>query len=75
LLSNGEYTVMVTNAGGSWSFVRPRAAASGLTLDVTRWREDCSRDHWGQFCYVQDLRTWRMWSTGHQPLGGGSEYL
>ncbi len=69
LLSNGEYTVMVTNAGGSWSFVRPKAAAPGVTLDVTRWREDSSRDHWGQFCYVQDMWTWRLWSVAHQPLG------
>jgi len=70
LLSNGAYTVMVTNAGGSWSFLRPNASSEpALTFDVTRWREDSTRDHWGQFCYVRDLRSGRLWSTGHQPLG------
>ncbi len=69
LLSNGTYTVMVTNAGGSWSFFRPNdSSTSGIALDVTRWREDCTRDHWGQFCYVRDLRGGRLWSPGHQPL-------
>ncbi len=71
LLSNGEYTVMVTNAGGSWSFLRPggASAASETTLDVTRWREDSTRDPWGQFCYIRDLRSGRWWSAGHHPLG------
>ena len=61
LLSNGEYTVMLTNAGGSWSYCRG--------LDVTRWREDCTRDHWGQFCYIKDIRSGKLWSLAHQPLG------
>jgi cyclic beta-1,2-glucan synthetase len=61
LLSNGQYTVMLTNAGGSWSYCRG--------LDVTRWREDCTRDHWGQFCYIKDLRNGKFWSAGYHPLG------
>ena len=61
LLSNGQYTVMLTNAGGSWSYCRG--------LDVTRWREDCTRDHWGQFCYIKDIRNGKLWSVAHQPLG------
>ena len=39
--------VMVTNAGAGFSTCRG--------LDVTRWREDATRDAWGQFCYVRDL--------------------
>ena len=45
LLSNGTYTVMVTNAGGGYSTCR------GLAL--TRWREDRTTDAWGQFCFVR----------------------
>ena len=39
---------MVTNAGSGYSTCRG--------LDVTRWREDRTRDAWGQFFYVRDLR-------------------
>jgi cyclic beta-1,2-glucan synthetase len=60
LLSNGRYTVMVTNAGAGYS------NCEGLA--VTRWREDRTLDHWGQFCYVRDLRGGAVWSAGHQPV-------
>ena len=38
-------------------------------VDVTRWREDRTRDCWGQFIYVRDLRNSLVWSVGHQPIG------
>ena len=59
LLSNGWYSVMITSAAAGYSTWRD--------LDVTRWREDATRDCWGQFCYVQDL-TDNTWSVGSQPL-------
>jgi len=60
LLSNGNYLVMVTNAGAGFSRCGD--------LDVTRWREDFTRDDSGQFCYVRDLRSGLLWSAGHQPV-------
>ncbi|HEY7426013.1 MAG TPA: glucoamylase family protein, partial [Gemmataceae bacterium] len=60
LLSNGRYLVMVTNAGSGFS------RCDGL--DVTRWREDYTRDDYGQFCYIRDLRSGLLWSAGHQPV-------
>ncbi len=60
LLSSGQYSVMVTNAGGSRAVWR--------SLDVSRWREDRTRDDWGQFCYIRDLHTGVVWSAGHQPV-------
>jgi cyclic beta-1,2-glucan glucanotransferase len=60
LLSNGNYTVMITTAGGGYS----RCGA----VAVTRWREDATRDHWGSFIYVRDVRSGAVWSTGHQPI-------
>src|SRR6476659_6457508 len=60
LLSNGSYGVLITAAGagvGTWR-----------DLDVTRWREDTTRDCWGQFCYVRDLGDGTAWSAGPQPL-------
>jgi cellobiose phosphorylase len=59
LLSNGRYHVMVTNAGGSYSRWKD--------LSVTRWREDSTRDNWGNFCYVRDLDDGDFWSTTYQP--------
>jgi cyclic beta-1,2-glucan synthetase len=60
LLSSGQYSVMVTNAGSGWSV--------GRGLDVTRWREDRTCDARGQFYYVRDLRSGQTWSAAYQPL-------
>ena len=61
LLGNAPYAIMVTAAGGGYS------RASGLA--VTRWRNDATRDHFGQFCYIRDLTSGRAWSATYQPLG------
>jgi cyclic beta-1,2-glucan glucanotransferase len=61
LLSNGSYTVMVTNAGGGYS--------RRHEIAMTRWREDITTDEWGSFCYIRDLDDGRIWSTTHQPIG------
>jgi cyclic beta-1,2-glucan synthetase len=61
LLSNGNYSVMITTAGSGYS----RCEGNG----VTRWREDVTRDNWGMFVYLRDVRTGAVWSAGHQPVG------
>lgn len=58
-LSNGSYSVMVTNAGGGYSRWRDRT--------VTRYREDLTRDCWGFFLYVKDVESKRAWSAAYQP--------
>jgi cyclic beta-1,2-glucan synthetase len=60
LLSNGTYNVMVTVAGGGYSNCGANA--------VTRWREDVTRDNWGTFIYLRDVRSGAVWSAGHQPV-------
>ena len=60
LLSNGRYSVLLTEAGSGY--------ASWRGLDVTRWREDGTRDCWGQFCYVRDLDDEMVWTIGRQPI-------
>ncbi len=65
LLSNGQYSVMVTNAGGGYSAWRD--------LAVTRWCEDRTRDAWGQFVYVRDARTGRVWSAARNPVGAPAD--
>ena len=58
-LSNGAYTVIVTNAGGGASLWRGNA--------VTRLREDETRDPGGIFLYLRDVRSGAVWSTAHHP--------
>ena len=60
LLSNSAYHVMITNAGSGYSTCRG--------LDVTRWREDPTREVWGQFCYIRDVQRDLVWSAGYQPI-------
>ena len=64
LLSNGRYHVAISAAGGGWS--------RWHGLAVTRWREDATRDHWGQFCYLRDLDTGTVWSNTWQPTTRGA---
>ena len=59
LLSNGRYHVAISNAGGGYSRWRD--------LAVTRWREDATRDCWGTFVYLRDVRTREFWSVAYQP--------
>jgi cyclic beta-1,2-glucan synthetase len=71
LLSNGAYTVMLTNAGSGYSQWRNADTAPIL---VTRWQDDATRDHWGSFLYLRDLRSGRVWSAGYAPTGSEPEY-
>ncbi len=59
LLSNGRYSVMVTNAGGGYS--------KWKNIALTRWREDCTCDNWGTFCFIRDLENDNYWSASFQP--------
>ncbi len=59
LLSNDNYHVMVTNAGGGYSRWKG--------LAVTRWIEDDTRDNWGSFLYIRDLQNLDVWSNTFQP--------
>jgi cyclic beta-1,2-glucan synthetase len=58
-LSNGNYTTVVTNAGGGASFCRGRA--------VTRHREDPTADPGSQYLYLRDVRSGATWSATFQP--------
>ncbi|HET9836201.1 MAG TPA: glycosyl transferase family 36, partial [Rhodanobacteraceae bacterium] len=69
LLANGEYAVMLTDAGSGYSRWR--------NLAITRWREDATCDPWGCWFYLRDVRSgeerhpWPKapWSPTLQPLG------
>ncbi|MFU8890591.1 MAG: GH36-type glycosyl hydrolase domain-containing protein [Anaerosomatales bacterium] len=59
-LSNGRYSVMVTNGGGGYSRYKG--------ISVTRYREDITRDCWGHFFYLRDVDSGAVWSAAHNPV-------
>ena len=58
-LSNGRYSVMVTNGGGGYSRCNDVA--------ITRYREDLTRDCWGTFFYVRDTESGAVFSAPYNP--------
>jgi cyclic beta-1,2-glucan synthetase len=60
LLSNGRYAVMITAAGAGYSRWRD--------LDLTRWREDSTREDCGSWVYLRDVESGEVWSAGFQPI-------
>jgi cyclic beta-1,2-glucan synthetase len=61
LLSNGQYTVMITAAGSGYS--------RWGNIAVTRWREDATCDDSGSYVFIRDVRSGEVWSAGFQPSG------
>ncbi|NOT33178.1 MAG: hypothetical protein HOP12_03310 [Candidatus Eisenbacteria bacterium] len=59
-LSNGQYTAVVTHAGGGASSWRGRS--------VTRQREDATCDAGSHFIYLRDVRSGLLWSAAYQPV-------
>lgn len=66
-ISNGQYSVMMTNSGAGFSRYN--------NICLSRWREDVTRDAWGMFFYVQNLNSGEVWSAAYQPCrNSGEEY-
>jgi cyclic beta-1,2-glucan synthetase len=68
LLSNGSYSVLLSNRGGGFSRWK--------NVDLTRWRADAALDPWGTWIYIQDMQKkdkvpgYSTWSAAHQPIPG-----
>ncbi|HSJ88151.1 MAG TPA: glucoamylase family protein [Anaerolineales bacterium] len=58
-LSNGNYTVLITASGSGFSRWKD--------FDLSRWRADPTLDDWGQWIYVEDRLTGKLWSATPQP--------
>jgi len=58
LLSNRNYSVMISTAGGGYSKCGDNA--------ISRWKEDSTRDHWGNFIFIRGAES--LWSTSYQPF-------
>jgi cellobiose phosphorylase len=59
LLSNEKYSLMITNTGGGYS--------RWGDIEIYRWRADTTRDSWGNFCYIKDMKSGEVWSAAYQP--------
>jgi cyclic beta-1,2-glucan synthetase len=66
LLGNLPYATIISNSG------------SGISrygdLAVNRWRNDGTRDDYGQWCYLRDVTAGKVWSAGHQPVCAEAEW-
>lgn len=60
LLGGAPYSTLVTNAGGGISRYGDIA--------INRWRIDPTRDGYGQWCYLRDVTSGKVWSATHQPV-------
>ena len=65
LNSNGRYSVMVTNNGGSYS--------KWKGFDITRWRSDSAKDSYGSVVWLRDERSGSAWSPCLHPTGAMGE--
>ncbi len=61
ILSQGDTSLLITNAGSGYSQWREFA--------LTRWQADTTLDQWGTWIYLQDLESGALWSAACQPIG------
>ncbi|HPI40962.1 MAG TPA: glucoamylase family protein, partial [Pseudobdellovibrionaceae bacterium] len=59
LLSNGNYSLMLSSTGSGYSKYQD--------LAISRWREDVTRDNWGTFFYLKDIESNKIGSATYQP--------
>lgn len=64
-ISNGQYSVMLTNSGSGFSRFK--------NIALSRWREDVTSDSWGMYFYIQNLNSGEVWSATHQPCRDSGE--
>jgi cyclic beta-1,2-glucan synthetase len=61
-LSNGRYSLMISNAGAGVSRWQDVA--------LTRWRADTTLDQWGTWLYIQDIEHDVLWLAAPRPMAG-----
>ena len=66
VISNGDYSIIVSQTGGGFSF-RDNAEQNRLT----RLYQDIIRDNWGKYFYIRDKKTGKYFSTSLKPMMEG----
>ena len=59
ILTNGDYSVVLTDRGTGYS--------KNKDVAITRWREDSTLDSYGMFCFVRNTETDGVWSCAYAP--------
>ncbi len=65
VISNGDYSMMVSQMGGGFSF-RGNAEQNR----ITRLYQDIVKDNWGKYFYLRDKQSGRFWSAALNPVKG-----
>ena len=60
ILSNGDYSVVLTDRGTGYS--------KNKEIAVTRWREDSTLDQYGMFFFLRNVETDAIWSCAYAPF-------
>lgn len=60
ILSNGNYSVLLTDQGCGFS--------KSKSCSISRWREDHLTSQYGMFFYVKNLTNNQIWSAAYAPL-------
>ncbi|WP_231701848.1 GH36-type glycosyl hydrolase domain-containing protein [Crassaminicella thermophila] len=60
MLSNGKYSVMVTDGGSGYS--------KKENIQITRWREDALSRKYGNFIFLKNINTNKIWSATIDPI-------
>ena len=68
VISNGDYSFVVSQMGGGFSF-RNNAEQNRLT----RLFQDLIKDNWGKYFYIRDKKTGKYFSTSLKPVMSGAE--
>ncbi|MFW6278947.1 MAG: GH36-type glycosyl hydrolase domain-containing protein [Bacillota bacterium] len=63
IISNGDYSFMVSQAGGGYSW-RGNSHENRLTRNF----QDVIKDNWGKYIYIRDDESDEYWSAGWQPV-------
>jgi cyclic beta-1,2-glucan synthetase len=67
ILSNGNYSMMISNSGSGYS--------KKEDMTVYRWKEDVTTDSSGLFFYVKNINSNEYWSAAYEPCKDeGEEY-
>ena len=66
VISNGDYSIIVSQTGGGFSF-RGNAEQNR----ITRLYQDIVKDNWGKYFYIRDKSTGKFWSAALNPVKQG----
>lgn len=66
VISNGDYSIIVSQTGGGFSF-RDNAEQNRLT----RLFQDIIKDNWGKYFYIRDKKTGKYFSSTLKPIMDG----